>query len=404
MILLRIGVWGPRPQRVQGSALAFSFHVSSNAIALTSGRRLARPAAGLLRAGPNRGVPDVSQASDAETLIRRQGGLGRITLNRPRAINALTLGMIQAIDAALDAWEPEPAVLAILIDGAGERGLCAGGDIRSLHDSVRAGTPELADGFLHAEYRLNARIARLSKPFIALMDGLVMGGGVGVSAHGSLRIVTERTRLAMPEVGIGFVPDIGSTRLLSAAPRELGTHAALTGETMGAADALLCGLADRHVPSDRLPALTRALGACGDAEALAGAIDAHAAPPDPGRYAADRAWIDACYGHDDVGTILAALRARAEPAAGAAAGRIAGHCPTSLAVALRALRAGRADARLEPCLEREYRLATALLRRPDFVEGVRAAVIDKDRAPAWQPVGDVDALFRHEPTRPLLFG
>ena len=343
----------------------------------------------------------MSHASEAETLIRRQGGLGRITLNRPRAINALTLGMIHAIDAALDAWEAEPAVLAVLIDGAGARGLCAGGDIRSLHDSVRAGTPELADRFLHAEYRLNARIARLSKPYVALMDRLVMGGGVGVSAHGSLRIVTERTRLAMPEVGIGFLPDIGSTCLLSAAPGELGTHAALTGGTMGAADALLCGLADRHVPSDRLPALILALAACGDAGELAGVIDGHASPPGPGRAAADRAWIDACYGHDEVGAVLAALRAHPEPAARAAAERIAGQCPTSLAVTLRALRAGRADARLEPCLEREYRLATALVRRPDFVEGVRAAVIDKDRAPAWQALGDVDALFRHQPSRSL---
>ncbi len=227
-----------------------------------------------------------------EVLVRRQGSLGRLTLNRPQAINALTLGMVEAIGAALEAWQADPAVLAVLVDGAGPRGLCAGGDIRFLHDSVRAGTPEAADDFLHAEYRLNARIARFPKPYLALMDGLVMGGGVGVSAHGSLRIVTERTRLAMPEVGIGFVPDVGSTHLLSAAPGELGTHAALTGEAMGAADALLCGLADHHVASDRLPALVGALTTCDDAAALAACVEAHASAPAPGRYAADAGWIE----------------------------------------------------------------------------------------------------------------
>ncbi len=339
-----------------------------------------------------------------EVLVRRQGGLGRITLDRPRAINALTLGMVGAIAAALEAWEAEPAVLAVLIDGAGPRGLCAGGDIRFLHDSVRAGTPERADGFLHAEYRLNARIARFPKPYLALMDGLVMGGGVGISAHGRVRIVTERTRLAMPEVGIGFVPDVGSTHLLSRAPGELGTHAALTGEVMGAADALLCGLADHYVASDRLPALVAALAACDDAAALAACVEAHAEAPSPGRYAAEAGWIDACYRHDDVEAILAALRAHPDAAAQAAAARVAGNCPTSVAVALRALRAARSDGRLEPCLEREYRLATALIRRPDFVEGVRAAVIDKDRHPAWQPLGDLGLLFGQRPPRPLSFG
>ena len=338
-----------------------------------------------------------------EVLVRRQGGLGRITLNRPRAINALTPGMTRAVDAALRAWEADPDVLAVLVDGAGARGLCAGGDIRFLHDSVRAGAAADADGFLHDEYRLNARIARFPKPYMALMDGLVMGGGVGISAHGRLRIATERTRLAMPEVGIGFLPDVGSTHLLSAAPGELGTHAALTGEAMGAADAMLCGLADRHVASERLPALVEALAASGDAAALAACVDAHASAPAPGRYAADAVWIDACCRHDDVGAILAALRARPEAAARAAAVRIAAQCPTSVAVALRALRAARSDGRLEPCLEREYRLGTALIRRPDFAEGVRAAVIDKDRTPRWQPAADIDALFRHEPPRALSF-
>lgn len=338
--------------------------------------------------------------SDPRISARRQGNLGRITLDRPKAINALTVGMVGAIDAALDEWTDDPGVRTVLIDGAGERGLCAGGDIRFLYESVRGGHPEQADRFLHAEYTLNARIARLAKPYIAIMDGLVMGGGVGVSAHGSVRIVTERTRLAMPEVGIGFVPDIGSTYLLSAAPGELGTHMALTGESIGAADAMLCGLADHHVPSGRLPGLLEALGSCTDAADIDVCVASYAVPPTAGRLAVDRGWIDACYRHDTVQAILDALNARPEQAAGGAAGRIAVNCPTSLTVALRALRQGRRSGQLEACLEQEYRLATGLLRQPDFSEGVRAAIVNKDRNPAWMPAtlagidpGRVDTLF-----------
>lgn len=331
---------------------------------------------------------------------RREGTLGQITLNRPKAINALTPGMVHAIDALLAQWSIDRGVIAVLIDGAGERGLCAGGDIRFLYDNARAGTFERSDRFLYDEYRMNAHIARFPKPYIAIMDGVVMGGGVGISAHGSVRIVTERTRLAMPEVGIGFVPDVGSTYLLSAAPGEYGTHAALTGESIGAADAILCGLADHHVVSDRLPALVEALGECRDGDAITECVAAHASPAAPGKLA-DALWIDACYRHDDVNEIVAALEARPEEAAQATAKRIAGNSPTSLAVALRALRNARRLGRLEPCLEQEYQLATALTRRPDFVEGVRAAIVDKDRNPVWQPATaaeidpeDLDALFR----------
>lgn len=338
--------------------------------------------------------------SGSDTDIRRQGSLGRITLNRAHAINALTLGMLQAIDSALDGWSDDPAVRAVLIDGTGERGLCAGGDIRFLYDRIKAGDNESADRFIALEYRLNARIARLRKPYIALMDGLVMGGGVGVSAHGSVRIVTERTRLAMPEVRIGFVPDSGGTYLLSAAPGEFGTHAALTGEMLAAADVMLCGLGDHHVASDRLPALIEALSRCPDAAAIASCVSRHATPPAAGRLLADAGWIGACYRHDSIPEVLEALRARPEAAAQEAAERIVAGCPTSLAVALRALRQGRRYGRLEPCLQQEYRLGAGLMRRHDFTEGVRAAVVEKDRTPRWQPAADaadLEALFRFEP-------
>ena len=332
--------------------------------------------------------------SDDNLLVRRQGRIGRITLHRPKAINALTLGVLQAIDAALDVWTGDPEVRAVLIDGAGERGFCAGADLRALADCIRSGEPEAADRFMAFEYGLNARIARYPKPYVALMDGVVMGGGVGLSAHGSVRIVTERTRLAMPEIGIGLLPDVGGTYLLSRAPGEFGTHLALTGESIEAADALLCGLADRHVATSRLPALIDALSACDDAAAIETCVDDHASPPAPGRLSAAADWIRGCYSLDGVAAILGALRRHPDPGAQAAATRIAGNCPTSLAVTLRALREGRRLGRLEPCLEQEYRLVTGLMRRADFLEGIRAAIIDKDRTPSWQPaeLDDVAAV------------
>ena len=348
--------------------------------------------------------------SDEGVLIRRQGRIGRITLQRPRAINALTFGMLHAIDTALEAWAGDGEVRAVLIDGAGDRGLCAGADLRALADSIRAGEQPAADRFMAFEYRLNARIARYPKPYIALMDGVVMGGGVGVSAHGSIRIVTERTRLAMPEVGIGLLPDVGGTYLLSKAPGELGTHLALTGESIEAADALLCGLADRHVATSRLTALIEALPDCDDRAAIEACVAAHASPPAPGRLAASAGWTGACYGFDTVPEILAALRRHPDPAAQAAATRIAGNCPTSLSVTLQALRKGRRLGRLEPCLEQEYRLVTGLMRRADFLEGIRAAIIDKDRTPSWQPASLDDVapvvagLFASEPPPHPAFG
>src|SRR3954454_967882 len=197
-------------------------------------------------------------ATGSEVYTSVENGLGLITLNRPQAINALTHGMILAIDDTLAAWAEDDRVRAVAIRGEGERGLCAGGDVRAIYEGAKS-NPAAALEFWADEYHLNARIARYPKPYVALMDGLVMGGGVGVSAHGDIRVVTERSRVAMPETGIGFVPDVGGTHLLAHAPGELGTRLALTGAAVGAADALLCGLADHFVPAARLPELTAAL-------------------------------------------------------------------------------------------------------------------------------------------------
>jgi enoyl-CoA hydratase len=327
-------------------------------------------------------------------LVRVDGRAGRITLNRPETLNALTLEMVRSAQAALDGFEGDPAVTTVVIDGAGERALCAGGDIRSIYDAARGNDPAPRT-FWAEEYRLDARIARYPKPIVAIMDGIVMGGGVGLSAHARHRIVTERSTVAMPEVGIGFAPDVGGTWLLSRAPGQVGTHLALTAGRAGAADAIGCGLADRHVASAALPDLLDALGR----EDAAGAIDRFASTPAAGSLGAARPWIDAGYAGDDAAEIVGRLRAAGGPAA-AAADEIATKSPTSVKVALRALRAARSLPTLEACLEMEYRISTTFLDTPDFVEGVRAAVIDKDRKPRWEPAhldevtgADVDRFF-----------
>ncbi|MFD9738355.1 enoyl-CoA hydratase/isomerase family protein [Umezawaea sp. NPDC059074] len=314
-----------------------------------------------------------------DVLLRREGGLGRIVLNRPRAINALTHGMVTAIDAALTAWAVDDSVHAVVLTGAGERGLCAGGDIRGIHADIRAGGTASAD-FWRAEYLLNAFIARYPKPYVAIMDGIVMGGGVGVSAHGDVRVVTERTALAMPEVGIGLVPDVGGTYLLSRAPGELGTHLALTAAVVGAGDAVACGLADHFVPTEHLAAFVDAL-----AEGVDGAVRAFAGPVPAAEIAGEREWIDECYAADTVEEILDRLRDHGSPEAKDAAERILGKSPTAVKVTLRALRRARDLPSLEDVLVQEYRVSTACLRSPDLVEGIRAQVVDKDRNPRWNP-------------------
>ncbi|MFB9930001.1 enoyl-CoA hydratase/isomerase family protein [Amycolatopsis halotolerans] len=323
--------------------------------------------------------------SDVEFLVH--SGIGRITLNRPRALNALTHDMVRAITARLDRWRDDAGVRAVLVEGAGERGLCAGGDIRSIYEDARAGGTATLE-FWADEYRLNAAIARYPKPYVAIMDGLVMGGGVGVSAHGSHRVATDRSRIAMPEVGIGFVPDVGGTYLLSRTPGELGTHAALTTAQLSGADAVHCGLADFFVPADRLPDLFDALATRTPDSALALVAET----PPPSALAAEAAWIDHCYAADTVEEILGRLRDGGE-AAVAAAKEIESKSPVALKVTLRALRAAAALPDLESVLAQEYRISHRAFGSAEFTEGIRAQVIDKDRSPRWHPatLAEVDA-------------
>ena len=321
----------------------------------------------------------------SDILVERAGALGRIRLNRPKALNALTHGMVGAIDAALDRFAAEPGVAAILLTGEGERGLCAGGDLRSLYESVGSG---FAEHFWRDEYRLDARIAHDEKPFVAIMDGITMGGGVGLSGHARHRVVTERSRIAMPETGIGYLPDVGGTWLLPRAPGETGTYLGLTGAQMGAADAIFAGVADALVPSASLPGLIDALAALSPEaghDGVRAAIGARAATPEPAPLAEAQAVIDRCFAFDRVADILAALAADGSDFATRTRTTLLGKSPSSLVLTLRLLRLGRGSARLEDCLEREFHASLALLAEGDFREGIRAAVIDKDKAPRWSP-------------------
>jgi enoyl-CoA hydratase/carnithine racemase len=324
---------------------------------------------------------------EGDLIVRREGSAGIIRLNRPKAINAVTLEMFRGIDKALDRFEADPAVGLILLEGAGDRGLCAGGDIRALYDSSRA-NGDLGKILWREEYILNARIARFPKPYVAFMDGIVMGGGVGLSAHGAHRVVTERTKLAMPEVGLGFFPDVGGTWLLSHSPGEIGTYFGLTGQTMNGPDAIFARFADAVVPSDQLPVLRRLLTqtrADTASSEIRGLIDDFATGETSGPVAANQAEIDRWFTHDRMEDILAALQRDGSELALSTFKALNEKSPRGMVVTLRLLRLARDASSLEECLVREYRAALEVFRSDDFREGVRAAVIDKDRSPKWSP-------------------
>lgn len=326
-------------------------------------------------------------AAEGDLIVRREGALGVIRLNRPKAINALSLEMSEGVDAALDRFEHDPDIAVVLLEGAGERGLCAGGDIRGLWESSKA-KGDLGKRFWRQEYIMNARIAKYRKPYVAFMDGLVMGGGVGLSAHGRHRVVTEKTKLAMPEVGLGFFPDVGGTYLLSRTPGELGTYFGLTGTTMNGPDAIYSKFADAVVPSAKLPALREALtkAAPGTSSSeIDRLIAGFATGEKAGPVAALQARIDGWFARGRMEDIVDALKADDSELAQATLKTLGEKSPRGMVVTLKLLRLGRATATLEECLVREYRAALEVFASDDFREGVRAAVIDKDRNPKWSP-------------------
>jgi enoyl-CoA hydratase len=318
-----------------------------------------------------------------DIIIRRQGRAGRITMNRPQALNALTYPMVGEIAAALETWAQDPAVEHVVLDGAGGRGLCAGGDVLSLYASRSEG-PAFARRFWADEYRLNARIARYPKPFVALMDGIVMGGGIGLSGHASHRVVTERSMLAMPETGIGLIPDVGGTWLLAHAPGETGTYLGLTGARLSAADAIYAGFADVFVRSAQLAGLVAALETS-PASQVKAVIAKFAGAPPPSELRVLSGAIDRAFAATSIEEIVARLGHNANAWASKTLADLKKKSPKALKVTLAALCQARNLPSLEAALDVEYRLVTRLFEEGEFIEGVRALLVDKDKAPKWNP-------------------
>lgn len=337
-------------------------------------------------------------SDSTEVILETRGRLGVITLNKPQALNALSLAMIRAMEPQLRAWAGDDDISAVVIQGAGERAFCAGGDIRDLYD--KRGT-DFGPAYYRAEYTQNVTIFNYPKPYIALMDGVVMGGGVGVAVHGSHRVVTERTLFAMPETGIGLFPDIGASWFLPRCPGEIGMYLGLTGYRMAAADCLYSGIGDVYIPSDRFDAMFDALAnTASDAGVISAVLEQFSADPGPNKLAAQRAAIDRCFSATTVEAILARLAAEGSPWADETAATIGTKSPTSLKVTFRQLRTGPALQRFEDVMQMEYRIADRCFRGHDLFEGIRAVVIDKDGAPRWSPPDlagvsetDVDEYF-----------
>jgi enoyl-CoA hydratase len=335
---------------------------------------------------------------DGDVLVRERGALRRLTLNRPKALNALTLEMAATMTAYLRGWAADETVGAVLIDGAGERGLCAGGDLRALYDAAKV-QDSLPAKFWATEYHLDVLIPRYPKPVVVIMDGVVMGGGVGVSAHAAHRVVTERSSIAMPEVSIGYFPDVGASFLLARSPGHTGTHLALTGARIGAADAIYCGLADVQLPAASLADLPSRLADCGSAQDVRAALKEMSAPPAAGKLPKACPWIDDCYGAENVEEIIARLRASSADDARAALATLERVSPTSLKITLRNIRSAISFATVEESFQQDYRISLACIAEHDFIEGIRAAIVDKDRNPVWCParLEDVtqDIVDRH---------
>ncbi len=339
---------------------------------------------------------------EPEILFEQRGRLGLVTLNRPKAMNALTHGMAVALEGRLDAWAGDASIGIVAIRGAGERAFAAGGDIRALYD---AGRPGHGDGrrnfaFFADEYRLNTKIKRYPKPYVGLMDGIVMGGGVGVSVHGTRRVAGDRTIFAMPETGIGLFPDVGATYFLPRLPGRTGMWLGLTGARLKTADAVACGICDIHVPTPVMDEVLDALAGFDSAgreplDVLDWTLAAFARVPE-GETVLDRhrERIDRCFGADGVEAVLAALAADDHPWSAEQRDAILTKSPSSTRIAFRQIREG-ADLDFEDCMRLEYRLARYCMTHHDFYEGVRAVIIDKDSRPRWEPAtlaGATDAF------------
>ena len=329
---------------------------------------------------------------ESQVAVERRGEAGFIFLNRPRALNALNLEMVRAISAALDAFEKDERVRRVVLQGAGDRAFCAGGDIRWVTERGRAGDLASVLGFFREEYTLNARIHGYSKPYVSLIDGIVMGGGVGISLRGTHRVASERAVFAMPEVGIGFFPDVGATYALPRLPRHAGVALAATGLRANGADMAALGLATAFVECAHFAALARALERPGDTAAIVSEF-ASAAPPSA--MSAEFSLFENAFAQADPASVTMNLKAAGTPFAQKLLGMIAAASPTSLALALRQMAMGGALSFAE-AMRVEFRIVTRICQGHDFYEGVRAALVDRDNRPQWAPeptAADLDAYF-----------
>jgi enoyl-CoA hydratase len=318
---------------------------------------------------------------DSEVRVDRRGCAGFLTLDRPQALNALTLGMVREITAALDEFEHDAGIDRIVVTGAGERAFCAGGDIRWLYERGKAGDHDAQLAFWREEYILNARIKRYPKPYVALIDGIVMGGGVGLSIHGSHRVATEKAVFAMPEVGIGFFPDVGATWALPRIPHQVGVAMAATGLRANGADMAALQIATNYVERSALPALTAALERTGDTSAI---ISEFASPAPASPLMAEAATIEAAFATPELDRIMAALSAGKSDFARKLQDMLWTKSPTSMTIALRQMQLG-ASLIFEDAMQVEFRIVSRICRGHDFYEGVRATIVDKDNRPVWRP-------------------
>lgn len=332
---------------------------------------------------------------EAPVLFSQDGGVGRIVLNRPRALNALDLEMVDMLMAQLKSWEQDVSVKVVTIEGAGEKAFCAGGDIRGLYDARQVDDEEMLDAFYRREYHLNNFIAKYPKPYVALMDGITMGGGVGVSIHGRFRVVTERTLFAMPETGIGFFPDVGGGFFLPRCPGKIGMYLGLTGARIKAADCLYAGLATHGVQCDDIDQLRSDLARASYGEdsfaVVESILDQHAKSFGDAPLSTLRETIDRTFSGDSVAAIFRSLEQDETEFGSKALEMLAGKSPTALCVSFEQIRQG-GEMSLAEVLNMEYRLSQRMVCKPDLFEGVRAVIVDKDHAPKWQhgDIGQVD--------------
>jgi enoyl-CoA hydratase len=326
--------------------------------------------------------------AEPSVIARCEGAAGTILMNRPRALNALDSGMIEGISTALRGFRDDPAVKLVVLEGAGGRAFCAGGDVRRMRELALAGDSAAIETFFAGEYAMNFAIAEFPKPWISLIDGVCMGGGIGVSVHGGHRVVTEHALLAMPETAIALFPDVGTSFVLPRLPGALGAWLALTGARLKGAEAVEAGLATHFVPRAALPELRAAL-----LEGDARAVERFAQPVPPGAIAAQRAAVDRCFGHPTLEAIRAALEAEGTDWARDQLAILGRMSPTSMAVTLELLRRG-AGMTLAECLAMELALTRTVTRHPDFAEGVRAVLVDKDNAPRWAKQAELSEMFR----------